>query len=279
MFGRKFEVIVLKTKLAFLSILFVCAAGAEMPALADTTSDVITANSLKKNGAHKLSVYFADAVGDAPQKAWLEGLNGEKVVWKKPMPLKVQINEAKTDVIGRNGRIDVISQYPGSAAYTRQTFTWDGSKVVFVGKKDGDDSQEQVDQLTKIALTGTHAQLEAFANEEHAIFYPDNYITVENVKAILDGGRKQAFALLAAHKPQQAAQRLQLCLDASQELCYLEGLEGDKTTAPGKWIEAWSVDRIALPETYWKPVLKDYSTILKAAGKTKESALMLKASK
>lgn len=269
----------MKTKLALLSVLFVSAACAQLPSLADTTSDIISASSLKKNGAHKLSVRFADAVGEAPQKAWLEGLNGEKVVWKKPLPLKVQVNEAKTDVICSSGRIEVISQYPGSAAYTKQTFTWDGSKVMFVGKKDGDNSQEQVDRLKKIALSGTHAQLDDFLNEEHVIFYPDNYITVENVKAILDGGRKQALALLAAHKPQQAAQRLKLCLDASQELCYLEGQEGDKTTAPGKWIEAWSVDRITLPESYWKSILKDYSTILKAAGKSKESALMLSASK
>lgn len=268
----------MSAKLVTLSLL-VALGITSAAAVADTTTDVITPGALKKNGAKKLAVCFAEPVGELPQKAWLEGMNGEKVLWKKPLPLKVQVNTAKTDVICRKGQIEVISQYPGSAAYTNQIFNWDGIKIAFVSKKDGDDSQEQVDRLKKIALTGTSQQLDDFSNEDHAIFYPDNYITVDNVKSILDAGRKQSLALLAAHKPQQAAQRMQICLDASQELCYLEGLEGEKTSSPAKWIEAWSVDRVALPESYWKPFLKDYGSVLKAAGRVKESAKMVAASK
>jgi hypothetical protein len=269
----------MNAKKVALSLLVVISSFSATAAFADTTSDVITPGVLKKNGASKLCVCFADTSDDKPQKSWLEGMTGEKVVWKKPLPLKVAVNTAKTDVICRKGRLEVISQQPGSAAYTKQTFTWDGNKVAFVSKMDGDASPEQVDQLMKIARSGTHAQLDDFADQDHAIFYPDNYITVDNVKAILDGGRKQALALLAAHKAQQAAQRMQLCLDASMELCYLEGLEGEKKTAPATWIEAWSVDRIALPSTYYKPILKDYGTVLKAAGRAKESARMIAASK
>jgi hypothetical protein len=243
----------------------------------DTTTDVITPAALKRNGAQKLSVCFADATGDAPQQAWLEGLTNDKVIWKKPLPLKAQVNPAKTDVICRNGKLDVVSQYPGSAAYTKQTFTWDGNKALFLSKSDGDPSQEQVDKLKKIAVSGTQNQLDDFANEEHAVFYPANYINVGNVKALLEAGRKKSLALLAAHKPQLAAQRMQVCLNASMELCYLEGMEGEKKTTPAKWIEAWQIDEIGLPDTVWKPILKDYATILKAAGRAKESARMLKA--
>ncbi|HEY9683982.1 MAG TPA: hypothetical protein V6C89_19655 [Drouetiella sp.] len=269
----------MNAKKAVLSLLVAISSLSTTATFADTTSDVITPGALKKNGARKLCVCFSDSSDDKPQKTFLEGMTGEKVVWKKNIPLKVAVNTAKTDVIGRSGRLEIISQDPGSAAYTKQTFTWDGSKVAFVSKIDGDASQEQVDQLKKIALSGTQAQLDDFSDQDHAIFYPDNYITVDNVKSILDGGRKQALALLAAHKPQQAAQRMQLCLDASMELCYLEGLEGEKKTAPATWIEAWSVDRIALPASYWKPILKDYGTVLKAAGRVKESAKMVAASK
>ncbi|CAN5599903.1 hypothetical protein BH10CYA1_BH10CYA1_11190 [soil metagenome] len=238
----------------------------------DTTADLITPGSLKKNGAVQLNVRFEDSSSDAPQHAWLQGVSNEKVVWKKPVPLKFAVNTAKTDVICRNGRIEVVSQYPGSAAYTNQTFTWDGNKVSFVSKKDGDASQEQVDKLMKLALNGTHQQLDDFDNDEHVIFYPDNYINTNNIKAMLTAGRKQALALAAAHKPLQAAQRMEICLDASMALVYLEGDTGEKKTAPAKWIEAWSVDRIALPASFWKPILNDYSTLLKASGKVKQAA-------
>ncbi len=240
--------------------------------LADTTADVIDSSPLKKNGAQQLKVLFEDSADDKPQRAWLQGISKDNVVWKKALPLKFPVNTAKTDVICRKGRIEVISQYPGSAAYTNQTFTWDGARVVFVSKKDGDASQEQVDKLMKLALSGTHQQLDDFANDEHVIFYPDNYINTDNVKAMLTAGRKRALELAAAHKPELAAQRMEICLDASKELCYLEGDEGEKKTAPAKWIEAWSVDRIALPTTFWKPILKDYSTLLKASGKVKQAA-------
>ncbi|MBI2809389.1 MAG: hypothetical protein HYX67_00965, partial [Candidatus Melainabacteria bacterium] len=152
-----------------------------------------------------------------------------------------------------------------------------GNKVAFVSKKDGDASQEQVDKLMKLALTGTHQQLDDFEGEEHVIFYPDNYINTDNVKAMLIAGRKRALALAAAHKPQQAAQRMEICLDASMALVYLEGDAGEKTTAPAKWIEAWSVDRIALPANFWRPILNDYSKLLKASGKVKQAAAIANA--
>ena len=246
-------------------------------ALADTTTEVITPGALKKNGAQKLNVRFEDSVSDAPQRAWLQGVSKDKTVWKKPLPLKFAVNTVKTDVICRNGRIEVLSQYAGSAAYTNQTFLWDGNKVTFVSKKDGDASQEQVDKLMKLALHGTREQLDDFADAEHVIFYPGNYINADNVKAILNTGRKQALALAAAHKPQLAVQRLEICLDASVELVYLEGGSGEKTTAPAKWIEAWTLDQIALPATYWKPILNDYSTLLKASGKGKQAAAIASA--
>lgn len=263
------------------SVLFSCVVAwttfSSTMAHADTTADVIDGGPLKKNGAQQLNVLFEDSADDKPQRAWLQGISHDRVVWKKPLPLKCAVNTAKTDVICRKGRIEVVSQYPGSAAYTDQTFIWDGARVNFVSKKDGDSSQEQVDKLMKLALSGTHQQLDDFVNDEHVIFYPGNYINIENVKAMLIAGRKKALALNAAHKPQQAAERMSICLDASMALCYLEGEEGEKKTAPAKWIEAWSIDQIALPATFWKPILKDYSTLLKASGKAKQAAVIANA--
>lgn len=70
-------------------------------ALADTTADIIDGGPLKKNGAQQLKVLFEDSADDKPQHAWLQGVTNEKVLWKKPLPLKFFVNTAKTDVIDR----------------------------------------------------------------------------------------------------------------------------------------------------------------------------------
>ena len=117
------------------SVLFSCVVAwttfSGTMAQADTTADVIDGGPLKKIGAQQLKVLFEDSADDKPQRAWLQGISHDSVVWKKPLPLKFAVNTAKTDVICRKGRIEVVSQYPGSAAYTDQTFIWDGAKVNF----------------------------------------------------------------------------------------------------------------------------------------------------
>lgn len=249
--------------------------GVCSPVFASTTYDVIDDAPLKKNGAKNLSVLIEDSAGDKPNIAWLQGVTAGKVIWKKPLTLTAPVNTAKTDVICRNRKIQIVSQFPGSAAYLAQTFSWDGSKLVFLSKKEGDPSQEQVDKLMKIAVSGTPAQLAAFADEEHVVFYPGNYVNLDNVTSMLRKGHKVAMSLASAHKPQLAAQRLKLCFDASVNLVYLEGGAGEKKRTPDRWIEAWSQDSISLPSSVWKPLLKDYARLLKECGRGSESAQIL----
>ncbi|HEY9677550.1 MAG TPA: hypothetical protein V6C76_06050 [Drouetiella sp.] len=245
-----------------------------MPAFADTTSDVMHPESLKKLGAKKLTMRFEESKNDTmPQKTWLQGSNAAgSVLWKKSVPLKENVNTAKTDVICRNGRIEVISQFPGSAAYTKQTFLWNGNVVSFVSKINADPCQEQVEKLKKLATSGTMQQLESFENQEHVIFYPANYINIDNVKALLTDGHKVAAKLFAAHKPALAAQRMKVCFEASKVLCYLEEQNGNNQGEPDAWIEAWSEDQVSLPSNFWKPLLADYASFLKESGQAKRAS-------
>src|ERR1700731_2531247 len=73
-----------------------------------------TTPQLKKNGADKLVVHVDEAGIDAkdPQKAILEGLKNGKVIWKKPLPLKDDVNLPKSGAYAKGSYIELWSQAP-----------------------------------------------------------------------------------------------------------------------------------------------------------------------
>ena len=264
---------------------------AQRPALADTpltvggpvpdtvdNIEVTGSAALKKAGATKVTVFFeAPADGSFTKTAWLLGSKNGKVIWKTRLPVKLDINRAKADVACRKGQIVVSSQSPGSAAYTSQTFSWDGKKAALVGTKMGDPSQDIVNALLKLGEKGTRSQLDSWNDQDHVVIYPGNYVTQANLESILDRGHKTALALDKAGKHALAAERMELCFDASQDLVETAGGASDQTKKPAKWIAAWTADSAPLPASKWTPLLKDYAQFLRKCGKQKQAQNVLAA--
>jgi hypothetical protein len=237
---------------------------------------IADAQPLRKAGADKISAYFESAkTDDSIQKAWLVGYKGGQIIWKKPLPLVQSLNLAKTDVVCRKGQIVVLSQFPGCAAYTRQTFSWDGEAAKLVSHSRGDPSQKILDDLTKLATSGTRSQLDDFCKQDHALMYPSNYVTTKTIETIFSGGHKVALALNQAHKPAMAARRMEICFDASDYLISLVIGDSTKTAAPEKWIEQWTSEAMALPASMWAPLLNDYAFFLQDAGKHQQAVNVL----
>ncbi len=251
------------------------APGAPVP---ESTDNVVVdgAGPLKKAGATTLSVFFEKPADEGNAKtAWLIGAKAGKIVWIKPLPLKLEVNRAKADVLCRKGQIVILSQFSGSAAYTSQTFNWDGKVAALVATKQGDPSQEVVDTLTRLAEKGTRASLDQFDSADHNLAYPGNYVTQANVLVLLSRGHKAAQALAAKGQPALAAQRLELTFDASQDLVERAAGAGEQTKIPAKWIDAWNADCLQLPEAKWAPLLKDYAQYLQKCGKQKQATNIL----
>lgn len=242
--------------------------------------EIMNAQHLKKAGAEKLAVYFERSQdGSMTKTAWLLGLKHAKIQWKKPLHLKNEVNTAKTDVDCRQGQIVIISQFPGSAAFIKQTFIWDGSNAKFLSTQQGDPSQDCVQELKQIALKGTRAQLNAWLDkdEDRAIMYPANYVNTDTVQKILDTGHKAALNLNSTKMRAQAADRLALCFDACTQMIAIAYGADDNDSIPDKWISAWNTDAIQLPVAVWAPMLNDYGYFLQENGNHKDAIKMMNA--
>ncbi len=252
-------------------------AGDMVPVSTDNV-EIEASAPLKKAGAAKLSVFF-ETTGEASDSnsAWLIGSTAGKILWIKKLPVTIAVNRAKTDVVCRGGKIVVLSQYSGSASYDSQTFSWDGQKAVSLGTKSGDPSQAIVDTLKRLAAKGSRAQLNHFEEEDHSCAYPQNYITQENLLALLQGGQKAAQALAEAGQPALAAARMELAFDASMAMVALGGEDCDQTKIPAKWLAAWQADSMQLPAEKWTPFLSDYAQYLQKSGKHKQASEVLAA--
>jgi tetratricopeptide (TPR) repeat protein len=259
--------------------------GAQPVTFADDSSthtqtlEIVDGKGLKKAGADQLNVLVEQGASDATtMKVWLQGIKKEKVAWKKPIPIQDEFNSAKMDAVCRNGKLLIMSQSSGSAAYVSETFNWDGNEVRFLSKKHGDPSMDEVVKLTNLAKTGTRAQMDQWADGDHNVSYPGNYITVESVDKLLSAGQNAALALNSAGKPALAARRMEICFDASEHLIGLAcGGESDKTKTPDQWIEMWQADCIQLPVKDWVSRLSDYASFLQKSGNHKQAINVLRA--
>jgi tetratricopeptide (TPR) repeat protein len=243
------------------------------------TLEITDGKALKKAGADQLNVFVEQSASGAPtMKVWLQGIKKEKVAWKKPIPIQDEFNSAKMDAVCRNGKLLIMSQSPGSAAFVSETFNWDGNAVRFLSKKHGDPSMDEVLKLTNLAKSGSRAQMDQWADEDHNVSYPGNYITVESVDKLLSAGQNAALALNSAGKPALAARRMEICFDASEHMIGLAcGGESDKTKTPDQWIEMWQADCIQLPVKDWAPRLSDYALFLQKSGNYKQAINVLRA--
>ena len=250
---------------------------ADAASVATQTLEIIDAKPLKKAGADELNVRI-DVQENSPMKAWLQGTKKGGVIWERPIPLREEFNPAKMDAICRNGKLVIMSQYPGSAAYNSETFSWDGNILRFISSKAGDPSLDVVTALINLAKAGSRMQMDQWEEQDHNVMYPSNYITVEALEKLLGGGQKTALVLAKAGKPALAAQRMEICFDASANMIALLGGDSNKAQTPDKWIELWQTDCLELPVREWAPKLTNYAIYLQECGKYKQAVNVLRAS-
>lgn len=237
-----------------------------------TLRDVADSQGLKRNGADSLRVSFKDE----DKTAYLEGLKGESVLWRKAFTLPVEINPAKTDVMCTKGKLVILSQYPFSARFTNLTYSFDGNDLKLVSTNEGDPSQDIVERLVKLSASGSRAAFDKFIGEDHAMFYPGNYVTMGNVERILRGGHKAATAIGATNK-EAALDRLAISLEAAAYLIGLsEGYAQDKDE-PANWIDAFVSTSINVDAKIWAPVVNDYGYYLQKCGRHKEAIVAFQA--
>ncbi|MBL0185327.1 MAG: hypothetical protein IPP97_06340 [Candidatus Obscuribacter sp.] len=223
--------------------------------------------------AKSIRMSFADqSYEDGKHFAYLEGVVGAKVVWKKPVLIPEDLNLAKTDVTASGHQITIISQLPFSAAYTSLTYTFDGDKVKLIATEHGDPSREVVDQLKSLATSGTRSAFDRFAKGDNSIMYPGQYVHRDAIETLLAAGHKAALKDFEAGRVKQALERLEIAFDASYYLVSLnEDLPGCDGKSPVRWLEAWTTSAIAMPAADWAPRLNDYGYFLQKLGRNKEA--------
>lgn len=238
-----------------------------------TLRDVADSAGLKRNGADTLRVSFKDE----DKTAFLEGLKGEKVIWRKPFTLPLEINPAKTDVMCAKGKLVILSQYPFSARFANLTYTFDGNALKLVETSQGDPSQDIVERLIKLSATGSRTAFDAYVGNEHAMFYPGSYVTMGNVERILKGGHKSANASGASGKNEAALDRLAITLEAAAYLIGLSESYADDKEEPANWIDAFTNTSINVDAKIWAPVVNDYGFYLQRCGRQKEAIVAFQA--
>lgn len=238
----------------------------------NTLRDVADSQGLKRNGADSLRVSFKDE----DKTAYLEGLKGETVLWRKSFTLPVEINPAKTDVMCAKGKLVILSQYPFSARFANLTYSFDGNILNLVSTNEGDPSQDIVERLVKLSATGSRAAFDKYLGQEHAMFYPGSYVTIGNVERILQGGHKAATAIGASNKV-AALDRLAISLEAAAYLIGLSESYADDKDEPGNWIDAFESTSLKIDAKIWAPVVNDYGYYLQKAGRHKEAIIAFQA--
>lgn len=237
------------------------------------TREVADFKSLPLLKAKSIRMSFTEkSYEDGKHYAYLEGVSGDKVIWKKPVLIPEDLNLAKTDVTASGHQITIISQMPFSAAFTSLTYQFDGDRVKLIATEHGDPSREVVDKLKSLAVSGTRSAFERFTRGDNTIMYPGQYVHRDAVETMLAAGHKAALKDFEAGRIKQACERMELAFDASYYLVSLnEDLPGCDSTSPVRWLEAWTASSIEMPGTDWAPRLNDYGYFLQKLGRNKEA--------
>jgi hypothetical protein len=202
---------------------------------------VLACQGLPHNGAGTVDVQL-----DQEGNAFLRGLVGDKVIWRKKIPLPDTVNTPKTTVACDGANITFSSQFPGSTFTHVYTVNWNGDTFSLTANTTRDPSAEAVEKIIRLAETGDREGYEnAIENETGDIFYPQNYINGNVLAAALARGQKAAAALGKAGKPKEAADRLALMFDATVFLGNRIAGGGDSPEdTPGRWLNLWSAMKI-----------------------------------
>ncbi|HEY0077354.1 MAG TPA: tetratricopeptide repeat protein [Pyrinomonadaceae bacterium] len=215
-------------------------------------------------GAREVKVVVRDN-----KNAWLVGLAGERVVWKKQFVLKEELNTPKTYPSCKGRTVELYSQFPFSAGATIQTFNWDGETLRFVSMRREDPSAEFVEAAIKAAESGDARKLKAiFTPREEGdigVLYPHRYINNSTLADAIRRGHAAALKLLKEGRSREAAERLSLMFDTTADLSNLSMGEVEaKDGRLGRWLAVWKAEEIDAKD--YLTALNDYGYFLQQAG-------------
>ncbi len=89
--------------------------------------------TLQKHGAQQLVVRLEPIrVNESDTTSvYLEGKRDGKTIWKRPFPMKGEIDIAKAGVLVHGHSIQIWTVDPAEATMYRQDFDWDGQSLTF----------------------------------------------------------------------------------------------------------------------------------------------------
>lgn len=231
------------------------------------TLDVETAelcNGAPLAGADK--VYVVVRENDDVQ---LVGMRGQGVIWKKSFPLREDVNKAKTYVQCQAGTIELHSQLPFSAAEVVQTFSWNGLRLQYVATRHEDPSAEFIEEMIRAAEKGDTKTLRPFLENNPAegtvdVMYPYAYITRQLFADAIRRGHNVATRLFRQGRALEAARRLSLMFDVTEELNQIVSADEPLKESPARWLAAWKAQEMELGDYVY--ALNDYGFFLQQAG-------------
>lgn len=203
------------------------------------------------------------------EEVLLVGASGDRVVWKRKLPLRDLVNTPKTYPSCEGQKVVLYSQMPFSAAAVVQTFSWDGRALRFVSLHAEDPSAEFMEKALAAAEAGDAAAVGRLFKQtdegEFGMMYPGAYVTGHTLGAALGRGRRAALAEHRAGRAAEAARRLALMFDVTTELAALAVAEADPATPqPARWLAVWKEAGVE-PREYLA-ALNDYGFYLQEAG-------------
>lgn len=216
-------------------------------------------------GAAKVLVVVRDN-----DEALLVGARGDRVMWQKALPLKGEVNRAKTDPSCEGRKIELYSQAPFSAHTTIQTFSWDGARVRYVSTRYEDISADFIERAVGAAERGDAKAVRAIFDEGGKeegnidILYPGRYISGASLAGAIERSHAAATKLYKAGRPREAADRLALMFDVTTYLGAYMSAGGESKLTPEKWLESWKA--IEMEAKDFVAPLNDHGYFLQAAG-------------
>jgi|GEM_PF-780306 len=199
----------------------------------------------------------------------LVGMRGRSAIWKKSFPLREDVNKAKTYVQCQARTIELHSQLPFSAAEVIQTFSWNGLRLRYVATRHEDPSAEFIEEMIRAAERGDTKTLRPFLENDPAegtveVMYPYAYITRQLFTDAIKRGHNASTRLFRQGRAQEAAQRLSLMFDVTEELNQIVSADEPLKALPARWLAAWKAQELEHGDYVY--ALNDYGFFLQQAG-------------
>jgi tetratricopeptide (TPR) repeat protein len=226
-------------------------------------------------GANK--VYVVVRENDDVQ---LIGMRGPSAIWKKSFPLREDVNKAKTYVQCQARVIELHSQLPFSAAEVIQTFSWNGLRLKYVATRHEDPSAEFIEEMIRAAEKGDTRTLRPFLKNDPAegtveVMYPYAYITRQLFADAIKRGHNVATRLFRQGRAREAALRLSLMFDVTEELNQIVSADEPLKESPARWLAAWKAQELEPGDYVY--ALNDYGFFLQQAGDHSRAVATFKA--